>query len=242
MNLQARADYTARQDRVFAEPLALRDADEGSTIRHFEGWASITGVPYEVHDMFGAFEETVEPGAFKRTLEQNPDVQFLVNHGGIALARTKSKTMALDEDAKGLHVDADLDSRMGVVSDLSIALDRRDMDQMSFAFYVPKGGDTWDEQFGERHIHEIKLHRGDVSVVNQGANPAAGGWLRAFAASDVDPDELANAIAALQTGTGDTTPIERAVAYLTSLLPVREEQKPVLSELLADLEAKRYAA
>jgi len=50
---------------------------------------------------------------------------------------------------------------------------RGDVDGMSFAFMVTDGGDSWDEDYTLRTIRSLSLHRGDVSVVNQGANPLA---------------------------------------------------------------------
>ena len=41
---------------------------------------------------------------------------------------------------------------------------------MSFAFRVVR--QTWDENYENREITEININRGDVSIVNQGANPA----------------------------------------------------------------------
>ena len=40
---------------------------------------------------------------------------------------------------------------------------------MSFAFRVVR--QVWDEKYENREIEAVNLHRGDVSVVNMGANP-----------------------------------------------------------------------
>src|ERR1035438_8532546 len=45
----------------------------------FSGYASTTETPYTV----GGFEETFAKGAFKRCLNSDPDVVFLINHEGL---------------------------------------------------------------------------------------------------------------------------------------------------------------
>ena len=234
--IEARASEQNLVRTMPVDGAELREVGE-STVR-FEGYASITGVPYEVHDMFGSFLETIEPGAFKRTLNRHPDVQFLVNHGGIALARTTSGTMTLREDKTGLHVSADLDARMGPVRDLRIAIERGDMDQMSFAFRVPQGGDSWNEDYNERSIFETVLDRGDVSAVNQGANPHTFAAVRSFAGElGVDVEQLAAAVRSLSTDTPDPEAaalVERVASHLNSLLPGESEPtRPATKDLLA---------
>lgn len=144
--------------------LELRAADDGSL--HLTGYASVTETPYDV----GFYQETIRRGAFRRTLSENPDVQLLINHAGLPLARTVSGTMQLTEDNHGLKVDADLDPEDPDVQSLRRKMDRGDIDQMSFAFQVTDA--EWNEEWDERTIRSLSIHRGDVSVVNQGANPA----------------------------------------------------------------------
>ncbi len=144
--------------------LELRDGDNGAV--RVVGYASITGRWYPV----GWYEEKIEPGAFKRSLAERPDVQFLVNHEGLALARTTNDTLTLAEDARGLRVEAELDRDRPAVKELAAALRRGDVDQMSFAF-LPRDQE-WSDDRSKRSIRDARLHRGDVSVVNQGASPS----------------------------------------------------------------------
>ena len=104
----------------------------GGEVVTFTGYASVTGRSYEMHDMAGSYPETVLPGAFRGTLANNPDVPFLVNHGGMTLARTKSGTLKLSEDSTGLLTEAKLDPRNSTVADLRIAMERGDVDEMSW--------------------------------------------------------------------------------------------------------------
>src|SRR5438045_2023228 len=88
-------------------PVELRENADGSL--RLDGYACVTGVAYDVG---GWCQETIMRGSFKRTLGEEPDVQLLVNHGvggSLPLARTRSGTMSLDEDQRGLHVVARLD-------------------------------------------------------------------------------------------------------------------------------------
>jgi HK97 family phage prohead protease len=142
--------------------MELRADDDGTL--HLSGYASLTGVSYEV----GWYTETIERGAFKRTLSESPDVQLLINHTGMPIARTRSGTLTLAEDDRGLKVDADLDPEDPDVKSLKRKMDRGDIDQMSFAF-LPTAQD-WNEDYTERKIIACSIHRGDVSVVNMGAS------------------------------------------------------------------------
>ncbi|MFF5029242.1 HK97 family phage prohead protease [Streptomyces collinus] len=139
----------------------------------FSGYACITEVGYEMEDWLGPFTEVVRSGAFTKTLAENADVPFLVNHTGLTLARTKSGTLRLAEDDTGLHTEADLDPASPHVAALRSAMDRGDVDEMSFGFWITR--QQWSPDFDQRDILEVSLNKGDVSVVNYGANPNTAG-------------------------------------------------------------------
>jgi HK97 family phage prohead protease len=61
-----------------------------------------------------------------------------------------------------------------MAASLRSAMERGDMDQMSFAFKVIR--DSWDAKYEIRTIHEVRLF--DVSVVTYPANPASVAKLR----------------------------------------------------------------
>ena len=132
------------------------------------GYASTYDQPYPIYGgpEAGGFNETIKAGAFDKSVRERDDVRFLVNHDGVPLARTKSGTMTLDADEVGLLVDADLDPMSPTVAGLRSAMERGDMDQMSFAFQVVK--QSWSPDYSERAILEVKLY--DVSVVTFPAN------------------------------------------------------------------------
>lgn len=117
----------------------------------------------------GGFNEKVDRGAFDKTLAAKPDVHFLINHEGRSLARTKSGTLKLSVDDTGLHSEARIDRRTRDGQDLEISMERGDLDEMSFAFRTIRH--DWSEDGALRTLLEVNLDKGDVSVVNNGANP-----------------------------------------------------------------------
>lgn len=181
--------------RVAIDEMDLRSKDDGKTLV-FSGYASVTDTPYEMEDWLGAYTETVSRGAFKKTLAESADVPFKLNHDGMTLARTKSGTMRLSEDSTGLHVEADLDPSNSIVRDIQSAMDRGDLDEMSFAFRVTR--QEWDDAYTERHINEVNLNKGDVSLVNYGANPHTGGLTNLRGLSDEDMDRVRSFIESMR--------------------------------------------
>lgn len=159
-----------------------------------EGYASVFDAPYDVYGgpPFG-WTEMVDRKAFNRTLAGGPDLHLLINHEGMPLARTKSGTLHLSTDDHGLKVRATLDPLDPDVQRLEPKMKRGDMDEMSFAFRVPKGGDVWNDDESERRLVEVNIDKGDVSVVNFGANPATSTSInRALQMlADADEDALA---------------------------------------------------
>ena len=147
----------------------------------FTGYASVFNKPYGVRDSKGMYNETIKQGAFKKTLQEQDDVRFLVNHDGIPLARTSSGTLQLEEDDYGLFVKAELDPSNPTVAEVASAMKRGDLNEMSFAFAAIK--DNFDNTGENREVNEARLF--DVSVVTYPANPWAGAKLRG-----VDLDNL----------------------------------------------------
>lgn len=144
----------------------------GSTagVSVIEGYASVTEAAYEMWDWYGTYSEVVRQGAFARTLNASPQVQLLLNHGGLSMAYTKAGTLRLSEDSTGLHMGADINTGRSDVRDMLSAVEDGNVDEMSFAFRVTR--QQWSPDYDQRDILEVDIHRGDVSVVNFGANPA----------------------------------------------------------------------
>jgi HK97 family phage prohead protease len=162
----AGVDVPEREVRKLAK-LEVRATPDGGAI--LEGYATVYNYAYDLGGgpSQGGFTEIIASGAAAKSAGE-ADVRLLVNHDGIPLARTKSGTMTLQSDDIGLRVTAQLDPTNPMAASLRSAMERGDMDQMSFAFKVIR--DSWDAQYDVRTIHEVKLF--DVSAVTFPANPA----------------------------------------------------------------------
>lgn len=167
--------------RSLSTPFEARAASD-SELR-LTGYASVFNNPYPIFGgpKEGGFDETVDARAFEQTLRGKPDLHLLINHEGMPLARTKSGTLNLSTDKHGLLVDASLDRQDPDVQRLERKMLRRDIDEMSFAFrtirdeyrdYDDNVVDYFDPAAVKRTLLEVSLDKGDVSVVNFGANPA----------------------------------------------------------------------
>lgn len=139
------------------------------------GYASTVDDPYTVSDWLGDYTETICRGAFTKALQERDDVRLLVNHEGIPLARTKSGTMTLREDDHGLMVDVpNLDGDSPLVQTVRSAMQRGDVDEMSFAFRATR--QEWNEDYTERFVREVKLF--DVTIATYPANAGTNVKLR----------------------------------------------------------------
>lgn len=169
---------TPTQTKSETRSFTLNEAEvreEADGLR-FEGHAAVFDQP---SGDLGGFTEYVARGAFRKVLNSQPDVRFLFNHlpDGV-LARTKSGTMTLGEDTKGLHVDARW-APTALAKDLQVLVARGDVDQMSFGFRVGVGNDSWADQDGES-IRTIRNFEAlyDVSLVTFPAYPQTDAALR----------------------------------------------------------------
>jgi HK97 family phage prohead protease len=94
----------------------------------------------------GGFKEKIHPNAFKRSLAAGGDVHCLLNHDvNFPLGRLANKTLQLSSDSKGLKMRCALPNT-STGRDVAALLARQDLSDMSFAFTVDPGGDSWDEE------------------------------------------------------------------------------------------------
>jgi HK97 family phage prohead protease len=123
--------------------------------RRLEGYAATFGAEARIND----FVETIAPGAFASSLAKRGDVLALVDHDpGRMLARTKSGTLRLSEDKRGLAFDLDVPST-SVGNDVLALAERGDLGGMSFAFSVTR--EKWDK--ARRTLEAVDLH--EISIV-----------------------------------------------------------------------------
>ena len=145
------------------------------------------------------FIERIAPGAFKRTLQSRNDVKLLWNHdSGEVLGSTRAGTMRLYEDAKGLRVEADLaPTTRG--KDLSILMQRGDVNKMSFGFTVQS--DSWSPDGTTRTLESVRL--AEVSIVTFPAYESSVAQVRS--SDTLDVEKLSDALLALETNESLTT-------------------------------------
>jgi uncharacterized protein len=167
----SRATITTTERRAYSTKFEVR-AKAGSTVE-IEAYASIYEEPYEMFDWYGEYTEIVRQGAGKKTLSENPQVQLLENHSGLSMAYTKAGTLKLSEDSTGLHWLATVNTSRTDVRDLVTATQDGNIDECSFAFRCMR--QQWSPDYDQRDILEYSLNRGDVSMVNFGANPGTAG-------------------------------------------------------------------
>lgn len=125
--------------------------------RKLVGYAAVFGQETRISD----FTEVIKPGAFAASLKGR-DILALVDHDPARLlARTKSGTLRLDEDSKGLRFELDVpDTTEG--RDLLALAERGDLGGMSFGFTVARFGERWDGK--KRELRAVTLH--EISVVH----------------------------------------------------------------------------
>src|SRR5271156_5016934 len=142
----------------------LRATSTGTDDLVLQGYAARFGVLS--HPLPGNFREQIAPGAFSRSLNAGGDVVALLNHdqNSIPLGRTKSGTLRLAQDDKGLSFRVQLDKNQALHRDLHASVRRGDLDSCSFAFDVPDGGDSWDDStdetgqpFARRTLRNVNL-------------------------------------------------------------------------------------
>lgn len=155
-------------------PAEIRADDDGIKV---EGYAAVFG---QETNIGGMFREKIERGAFKDAIGRD-DVVFLINHEGLPLARTRSGTLRLTEDDKGLRIETTLDPEDPDVRSIAGKMKRGDLDKMSFAFYPDV--QEWDES-GDIPLRTIKrASLYDVSIVTTPAYDGTEIALRSLEAS-----------------------------------------------------------
>ena len=124
--------------------------------RKLEGYAATFGSEADL----GTFRETIAPGAFRAALAA--DILALLDHdAGKVLGRSRSGSLRLSEDSRGLAFSLDLPDTSAGRDVLALA-ERGDLGGMSFGFKVPEGGEEW--QGRTRTLRSIDLK--EISVVS----------------------------------------------------------------------------
>lgn len=173
-------------ERRFTSQPVLVDGVDSPKIT---GYAAVFNSPSE--DM--GFIEKVDPHAFDDTLTD--DVRALWNHNADAvLGRTKSGTLRLSVDAKGLKYEIDPPDTQAA-RDLITSMKRGDVDSSSFGFIT--NDDKWDYSTTPPTRTLLNVSLMDVSPVTYPAYPASSSEARNF------PDGIPDSVVR-----GRTAPVE----------------------------------
>jgi hypothetical protein len=157
-----------------APGVEVREKENGKTV--IRGTAALYNS--ESRDL-GGFVEVIEPGAFRRAMnDPKLDVFAKLDHDRV-LARSKSGTLELNLTERGLEY---VIHPKRADADVVEALERGDITGSSFAFRIAPGGDSWERRSADgvmiRTITDIE-YLGDVSVVHTPAYPEADSFLSA---------------------------------------------------------------
>jgi HK97 family phage prohead protease len=124
--------------------------------RGLEGHAAVFGVDTRLGD----FVETIRAGAFTATLAGGADVVALIDHDpSRILGRTRSGTLQLREDARGLAFRIELPDTQAARDLLALA-DRGDLGGMSIGFVARE--ENWTGN--RRELRAVELR--EVSVIS----------------------------------------------------------------------------
>lgn len=148
------------------------------------GMPIVFDAPTTINDPQGEYKEVITRGALDGA--DISDTRLLYGHdmAKVPLARAP-KTMELKVTEKGLEMRAVLADTADARA-VYTAVERGDLDGMSFAFKVPEGGDSYDRATNTRTIHKIeKIY--EVSVVAFPAYQQASVEARAALQSLSDP-------------------------------------------------------
>ena len=146
------------------QPCELRSSGDGETQRpQIAGYAAVCNPRCAL--LFGTVVEELAPGAFDDVM--GDDVRALFNHDpNFVLGRTRSNTLRLEIDSRGLAYTIDPPETQTVRDLVLTPLQRGDVTGSSFGFRVAPDGDEWRRE-GEiivRTIHKLAELR-EVSPV-----------------------------------------------------------------------------
>jgi hypothetical protein len=196
-----------QETRTFElDSLEVRAVADGET-KKIKGHAAVYN---KMSEDLGGFREIIDPGAFTDAIKRD-DVRALFNHNpNYVLGRNKAGTLTLYEDERGLAIEIDPPDTQ-YARDLMVSIERKDINQMSFAFRIDgKKGERWEVDGQEakpvdafmamwdgkkhdivRHVVKVRLY--DVSPVTYPAYPETDvkvrDYLQALKEAEPKPDE-----------------------------------------------------
>lgn len=131
--------------QVRSVPSEFQTREDGDNLA-IEGYFAVFNSNYEIGP---GMTESVAPGAFAETL--SGDIRALINHDTtLVLGRTKSGTLTLKEDTRGLWGHIDINPNDVDAMNLYERVKRGDVDQCSFGFLI-RSEDTEISENGDIH-------------------------------------------------------------------------------------------
>jgi uncharacterized protein len=126
--------------------------------RKLVGYAATFGIETRI----GSMVEVIQPGAFKDSLTPGKDILCLADHDASrVLGRTRSGTLRLSEDSRGLFFELHVpDTAAG--RDMLTLAERGDLGGMSFGFFCPPDGEIRDGN--RRTLTKVDLL--EISIVS----------------------------------------------------------------------------
>jgi HK97 family phage prohead protease len=209
------------ETRIFANDFEVRETPDGMTLT---GYAARFNEPSEPLP----FREYIAPGAFKRSLNARNDIKLLWNHDSSSvLGSTRSGTLRLVEDERGLRVEADLpDTQAG--RDAKVLIQRGDVTGFSFGFTVPPNGDSWNADGTERTLKSVRLLEVSTGVAFP-AYPSTNGTAQVRSLEDVvsavgvDYDALTMTLGKIANGEPITEADKEIMELVLDALTIEEE-------------------
>lgn len=234
--------FTEYRNFADAPVLETRASDDGDTLK-ITGYGAVFNKWYPI---FG-FKERVAPGAFTKTLRENPDVRGMFNHSpDFLLGRTKSGTMDVHEDRKGLAYEIRADAQVSHAKSVARMIQRGDVDGSSMAFFVH--GQEWEENKDgspkTRTITEIELI--ETGPVTMPASPSTTAKIqRALEVTGIDYDAIQGLVvknrAGFRMSSAEDDLIARTIAQLERLRSEPESIRTEPSTSLSPAEALKYS-
>lgn len=208
-----------KEQRSFKAAELRVEGEQSPVIR---GYAAVFN---SISEDLGYFREIIRPGAFKKTINDGADVRALFNHNpNFIIARTKSNTLKLSEDDKGLFIEATPPDTTWA-RDLVTSIKRGDIDQMSFGFETVK--DRWGTENGDRMRELLEVRLFDVSPVTYPAYPQTSVSARSILIdSGINFDLLANIMlrskGGIEINKADREIVKRSIEILKQFIPKPE--------------------
>lgn len=139
-------DISLPVGQVEARSVAFTDLDVTKQGRHFDGYAAVYGQEFDT----GKFIEVMVPPAFRSALAKTPNLPMLWHHNDQLppFATTGAGTLEVEEDRRGLRVQADIDERHLLGPTLMSMIERGEVRGMSIGFITERGDNKVSQRSG----------------------------------------------------------------------------------------------